>query len=79
MQGGNFRRACDVCGTEHAYGPLHYGLRRNALYDILVCSSCNHSNAEGWAPELEERVLKNLKAAGKREPRRLRNGLLPYE
>ena len=78
MEGGN-RRPCDVCGTEYEYGPVHYGLRRNALYDIFVCGRCDHANLQGWARELEDRVLTKLRAEGKPEPRRLRNGLLPYD
>jgi hypothetical protein len=79
MEGDVRRRACDVCGKEYVFGPYSYGLRRNALYDMWICSLCHHRNAEGWSPEFESRLLTNLQALDKPVPRRLPNGLLPYD
>jgi hypothetical protein len=71
--------ACDICGDVYAFSQLSNGLIRNARYGIWVCNRCFRANAHGWDRILEERVLRNLRAAGAPLPARLQNGLLPFD
>jgi hypothetical protein len=70
---------CDVCGAPFQFGPHVYAGKSIPLYEIMVCTSCYKGNWGGWQPRLEGRVLQKLGAAGRPEPARLPNGLLPRE
>ena len=74
-----FFRDCEVCAQSLEYGPHRHELRRIALYDIFACTACLQSNWDGWAPHLEERVVKKLRASSMAEPKRLENGSLLRE
>jgi hypothetical protein len=45
----------------------------------MTCNKCYAANFDGWAPKLEEKVTRNLKAKGLNIPERNTNGLLPRE
>jgi hypothetical protein len=70
---------CDLCGEEFQYGPIAYFGTYVPIYQIMACNKCYAANYDGWAPDLEKTVTRNLKAKGLNIPERNRNGLLPRE
>ena len=48
-------------------------------YQVMACNKCYAANGDGWAPNLEQTVTRNLKAKGLRIPERNTKGLLPRE
>jgi hypothetical protein len=70
---------CDLCGEEFQYGPMAYFGTYVPTYQVMTCNKCYVANCDGWAPKLEEKVTRNLKAKGLKIPERKINGLLPRE
>jgi hypothetical protein len=70
---------CDLCGEEFQYGPIAYFGTYVPTYQVMTCNKCYAANFDGWAPKLEEKVTRNLKAKGLNIPERNTNGLLPRE
>jgi len=70
---------CDLCGEEFQYGPIAYFGTYVPTYQVMTCNKCYAANFDGWAPKLEEKVTRNLKAKGFKIPERNTNGLLPRE
>jgi hypothetical protein len=70
---------CDLCGEEFQYGPIAYFGTYVPTYLVMTCNKCYAANCDGWAPKLEEKVTRNLKAKGLKIPERNTNGLLPRE
>ena len=70
---------CDLCGAEFQYGPVAYFGTYVPEYEVMACNRCYAANWKGWAPDLEERVTRNLKAKGLRIPERNSQGLLPRD
>ena len=70
---------CDLCGAEFHYGPVAYFGTYVPTYQVMACNKCYAANGDGWAPNLEQTVTRNLKAKGLRIPERNTKGLLPRE
>jgi hypothetical protein len=72
-------RDCAVCGRDVPYEPADYYGRYLSLYRLFACHDCIDSNAEGWAPALEETVTQKLRLVDDPLPRRNSKGLLPID
>jgi len=70
---------CDLCGREFRYSPKSSDGTYIPAYQIMVCSICYATNWEGWAPQFEEKVTRNLKAKGLKIPARNAEGLFPRD
>ena len=70
---------CDLCRAEFQYGPVAYFGTYVPTYLVMACNRCYAANWDGWAPSLEQRVIRNLKAKGLRIPERNTKGLLPRD
>ena len=77
MQSSENTEHCEVCGREFRYTPKSDHRIYIPAYQIMVCSICYATNSDGWAPQFEESVTRNLKAKGLKIPARNANGLLP--
>ena len=73
-----FMEICPVCGDQYQYGPHRYEGAWLEAYGIQVCDTCKNGNFDGWAPHLEPRLLKVLKAKGLPAPERNERGFLPF-
>ena len=71
--------ACDVCGKSFHFGHNRYDGHKNVTYNIMVCCECKRGNHDGWAPQFEEKVTKNLIQKRHPLPKRNAKGWLPYE
>ena len=45
----------------------------------MACNRCYAANWDGWTPNLEEKLTRNLKSKGLRIPERNTKGLLPRD
>jgi hypothetical protein len=70
---------CDLCREDFQYGPVAYFGTYVPAYQVIACNRCYGANWDGWAPNLEERVTRSLKAKGLRIPERNPKGLLPRD
>lgn len=71
---------CAICGRTYQYGPHRYDGKSLQLYgNISCCLTCWQSNHDGWAPHVEEKLLKVLEENGISVPCRNSKGLLPRE
>jgi hypothetical protein len=70
---------CDLCGRVFQYGPVAYFGTYVPTYQVMACNKCYAANSDGWAPDLEEAVTRNLKAKRLRIPERNTKGLLPRD
>ena len=68
---------CRMCGASFEHGPHVYQGREIKRYKLLVCESCHKSNAEGWKPALEGKLLDHLRANNLPVPQRNAKGLIP--
>lgn len=73
-----FTYSCDICGNEFQHGPNRYEGHALKLYgNIFSCDSCWKGNHDGWAPHLEEILIRHLEGQGIAIPERNSKGLLP--
>lgn len=72
-------RRCDLCNKEFQFGPHMYDGKHIPRYQITVCMSCWNGNWDGWAPDLEARLISHLKNKGLPIPERNAKGWLPRE
>ena len=70
---------CDLCGADFQYGPIAYFGTYVPTYRVMACYRCYAANWDGWAPDLEELVTRNLTAKGLRIAERNTKGLLPRD
>jgi hypothetical protein len=72
-----FFATCGVCGSRFQSGRHIYDGKRLPEYDLGVCNICLDANRDGWALDIEPKILQHLKAKGLPVPKRNKNGLLP--
>lgn len=70
---------CDLCGEGFHYRPAGGFGTYLPTYQVMACNRCYLANQDGWAPNLEETVTRNLRAKGLRIPERNTKGLLPRD
>ena len=73
---------CFCCNEKFQHGPWRYEIRHVEAYGIKVCEGCYSSNEDGWAPDIEKRLMDHLTKTKRPIPERPiseRNakGLLP--
>lgn len=78
-QDGERIEHCQLCGASFRYGPGTYDGKFIPGYKITVCMSCFRSNADGWAPHHEVKLLALLEANEIQPPARNSRGLFPRE
>lgn len=74
-----FKHTCFMCGSKFRYGLHVYDGQHIPQYQITVCRLCYEGNWDGWAPHLEEKLLKHIKKKGLQVPKRNEKGLFPRD
>jgi hypothetical protein len=71
--------SCELCKKQFQFGHNRYDGTYIPRYQITVCTSCWNANLDGWAPDLEGRLITHLQQKGIAIPERNCNGWLPRE
>jgi hypothetical protein len=71
--------SCFTCGRTFRMGPHAYEGKYIGSYEMTVCKICYDGNWDGWAPHLEEKIIKHIEKKGIATPQRNSKGLLPRE
>jgi hypothetical protein len=70
---------CFVCAKELQMGFDRWDGTFVPRYAITVCAACYQNHWDGWAPDLEERLIQHLRSKGLPIPDRNDRGWLPRD
>ena len=70
---------CELCNRAYQFGPHLYSGKYIRKYELSVCMGCYTVNHDGWAPHLEEKIIKHIENKGLSIPRKNCNGYLPRD